>query len=224
MKILWASQTQNRKTGNMPTGLVGATPAETRRSCRGCALLDAGCYAWSGTVGWHMAATQEKARVDPHQVTLEQALGQRLVSARAARLGSIGDPGRLPYARAKAIQEQLDAAGLALLAYTHFWKKRGGYSAAPQRNKEIMMASCDSIAEADEAIDRGWKAAAIGRHHEPGPVVKTPRGRRLLLCPAQSTHNQTQCNECLLCDPRRLVRYDGIVFRAHGRDAGKIQV
>jgi hypothetical protein len=83
------------------------------------------------------------------------------------------------------------------------------------------MASCDTIAQADDAIAAGWKPAAIVPIFSNDPRGEvTPAGSRLLRCPAQRSKTVT-CNDCRLCDPQarfwsKQSTYQGIVFEDHG--------
>ena len=49
--VLYTSQSENRKTGNIPQQYIGTSREESRDSCRGCPLLERVCYAQNGTVG-----------------------------------------------------------------------------------------------------------------------------------------------------------------------------
>ncbi len=46
---MWTGTTTNTKTGDIPTLWVGSTREESQASCKGCPLLENGCYAQGGT-------------------------------------------------------------------------------------------------------------------------------------------------------------------------------
>lgn len=60
-----------------------------------------------------------------------------------------------------------------------------------------LMASCETLDQADEAAARGWRAAALlPRDHE-GTTFRTPEGRAGVLCPWD--RDGTTCNTCRMC-------------------------
>jgi hypothetical protein len=109
-----------------------------------------------------------------------------------------------------------------MLIYNHFWSTKGSHLLG------LTMASVDSLAEADAAVDAGWRAAITIRSHKaPGsrkPQLKqtpewtgqnytTPKGREVVLCPAQV--GRRDCNTCGLCDPLSHNRVPIIGFLIH---------
>jgi hypothetical protein len=77
----------------------------------------------------------------------------------------------------------------------------------------VVNLSADSLAEADRLADLEVAPVAVVMRHDAGPHEKTPAGRHVVLCPAE-THGLT-CAECELCaQPKRKAI---IGFRAHGQ-------
>ena len=236
----WISRASNLKTGPIPTAYVGQTIQEAKDSCSGCALLEGiprengkghtKCYAWQGTskLGFgsmSLKATSGKSSKDMTgtpalepggRYSIEFAISNRHPRARAARLGALGDPSRVRRRIFKSGVKRLRAAGLAVLGYTHFWRGK-------RRNQGLrtdLMASCDNIGQADDALALGWKPAAIV-DYDPGPnvsIVVTPGGARLLVCPAMRKKRIT-CDDCRMCDPSAAVwqagKIHGIAFPDH---------
>jgi len=212
IKELWIDRVDNIKTDDIPTLYIGATPTETAESCRlaDCPLLpisaggtatkpDTRCYAWCGTPRMGLAAAQksEAAGTKPH--TLEYALENRSPNATAARLGALGDPIALGRVRMAEISKMIRATGLAMIAYTHGWKKARWL-------KRHAMASCDTPEQADRAVNAGWKAAVILPDGFAGKTARTPEGKPIVVCPAQQRPGIVTCNTCRkgkapLCDP-----------------------
>lgn len=222
MKLLWTPQAQNRKTGRIPTAYVGETREETRASCDGCALRDAGrCYAWSGPQSQLGLPKVQNglARRGAKFYTLAHALKNRLASARVVRVATIGDPARADRVELLVSLRTIRAAGLGVVGYTHFWREAGN-----EHLRRDLMASCDDVAQADEARAAGWRPAAIVDEvaADGGAVVETPGGARLVVCPAQR-RDDTTCNTCGMCDPRHRVwkagKVHGIAFIDHSRAA-----
>ena len=229
--MLWRPTSNNRKTGNIPQGYVGETKAETERSCDGCAWrrkdpitkTGGGCYYWQGqTQGAHQSM-RIRARLRPEQYTLDFALANARRAARYVRAAVGGDPNVFKRATVQSWHTKTQAAGLkGMLIYTHFFDTKSSHL------KGLAMASVDTLARADEAVDAGWRAAVtITSHKAPGsnkPQLRntpewngqqytTPKGRQIVLCPAQV--GRRDCNTCGLCDPTTHNRVPIIGFLVH---------
>lgn len=202
-RLLWTPAAQNRKTGRVPTAYVGETRADTWSSCEGCALRGDTCYAWAGTQArFGLSKIHAGFTREPWRYTLAHALKHRQRDARIARVTAIGDPTRANRAELLASLHLIRRAGLRVVGYTHFWREEEG-----EALKRELMASCDSPAQADEAIALGWKATAVlpWDHVEThGKFFVTPAGRRGVVCPAQRLDRVT-CNSCGMCDPQHRV-------------------
>ncbi len=79
------------------------------------------------------------------------------------------------------------------------------------------MASCDSVMQADEAVDAGWRATAILPWNTAPAGIVTPAGRDVVVSPAQKERG-VNCNTCGLCDASR-AGPDVIGFLDHGPKA-----
>jgi hypothetical protein len=208
---VWRALVRNVKTGPVVACDVGHTLAETWASCAGCPMRpdawprarggsrpEVLCYAWRGRAAVGLLASQKRLEAHPHEYTLERALTDRLLRTRAVRLGTIGDPSAADPFEALASIDACRAEGLSVLSYTHFWRDRGAWL------RGEALASCQSLSEADEAIDAGWRASVV---LPPGvrKTMRTPKGRLVLLCPhytAKDAGRLVQCNDCRLCDAR----------------------
>lgn len=219
--LTWVANTPNRKTGRIPTAYVGRTVEECDDSCRGCALRDQACYAWSGFAPVSLKRIAARREADPHRYTLESALQRRPKTARAVRIGAMGDP-------AHARRDELDRAvrrcreeGLAVIQYTHFWREP--YA---QDLKDVCLASTDCPDEAREAVAAGWIATTIlpWDHYDAcGPRFYMPgTAHQGFVCPAQTKPGVT-CNDCRMCSPSHPVWNSGKVqavgFLDHSRAA-----
>jgi len=218
--LIWTPAAQNRKTGRVPTAYVGVTRDETRESCEGCALRDSRrCYAWSGPQGQlGLSKIHKGYRVRGERFyTLAHALKHRQPDARVVRVASIGDPARADRVELLASLLVVRRAGLGVVGYSHFW----GDPWNSHLRRELM-ASCDDLEQADEAIAAGWRAAAVLPWDHEGLTFSTPAGARGVVCPAQ-TKPAVTCNTCGMCDPRHRVwaagKVKAIGFLDHSRAA-----
>lgn len=210
--ILWLAQTSNKKTGNVPTAFIGKSKKEALASCKGCAQLkNRNCYAWFGTVSWALRAVLKVFKRDPQRYSFMNAVAKRAPTARMVRVAAIGDPARAKYRDLESSFELSKQLGLAFVGYTHFHKEPSS-----DRLKTMLMASCDSVAEADEAVKRGWRATAIVSHNFEGKRFTTPEGHTAVICPAQTKPKEITCNDCMLCDASRATRFQIIAFKDHG--------
>jgi hypothetical protein len=214
MNLLFTARSTNIKTGDVPTGWVGATREETRASCAGCPLLDKGCYAHSGAVALAAHAARKAAAAGKDR-SLGAAIAGAARSARMLRLTGIGDVGRSGVDVAIEVASEVAAAGLALVGYTHHWRE----SAVSAAWRGRLMASTEKLQDADRAVAEGWRATVVVPEDYPQRST-TPAGRPVVVCPAQVPSSRVTCNDCRLCDASRPGPV--IAFRAHGNQATAI--
>lgn len=212
--VLWTARSRNRKTGDVPTAWVGATQAEARASCAGCPLLDDGrCYSWSGATQLAAASARKNAARQPERYTMGAALANRVASARMVRVTGLGDIGRSGRALADSIVETAARAGLAVVGYSHHWRE----PAVAESWRGRLMASTETLADADRAVREGWRASVVVPADHPR-LSRTPEGRAVVVCPEQATGRVT-CNDCRLCDASRPGPV--IAFREHGNGSAR---
>lgn len=130
-----------------------------------------------------------------------------LFAGRVTRLGSYGDPAFVP----DAVWEPAFDHGKGWVGYTHQWRVRPDL-------RRFVMASVDSLEEADEARDLGMRYFRVSREGEPYVIRKNE-----IPCPAApEAGKRTTCEKCRLCDGSRRWgdnRKD-IVVREHGPHVG----
>jgi hypothetical protein len=195
-RVYWTPGTTNHKTGDVPTAHVGATREESIASCQGCPrLAHRNCYAQFGAPGLGHVNIIKRAARTGERYDLASALLNRHPDARMVRVSSVGEPGRLPLSWWQTTAREVRRIGLALVAYTHVWRERPDL--AP-----YAMASCETPAEADEAIAAGFRATVVLPHDFEGRAFTTPAGRRGVVCPAMVAKG-VSCNTCRLCDASR---------------------
>ena len=216
---LWVGRSANSKTGDVPQMFVGATAEATAASCEGCQLLGTGpwscprcyadneggkhcegcgyrrprCYA-KKTPAWGHASIR-KAVAGGANRSLKRALAMAARAARMVRLGANGDPGALPVNQLTADIATIRSEGMDAVGFTHLWRDK------PEL-RGLLMASCDTAAQADEALDAGWRVAVVLPKDHQGGSFTTPKGRRGRVCPAQLS-KRVDCNSCRLCAAHR---------------------
>lgn len=103
------------------------------------------------------------------------------------RAGSYGDPAAVPLEIWETLQPKT--------GYTHQWRWLSGHRSATKW-QNFMMASCDSLAEREEAAAKGWRCFVT----QPEGGSLNPFG--LVTCPA--TTKGVQCSTCKLCQGNRI--------------------
>jgi len=211
LEIFWSSRSRNSKTGDVPTAWIGSSFGAAKKSCSGCSLLEKGCYAYGGSpLLGHLSVTRTQMQ-KPDNYKLEYALNHRNKKARMVRVTALGDIGRSGRAVADAVVAEIKASGLALVGYTHHWREPAVIAAWHGR----LMASCDDMEAADQAVSNGWRACVTVPSNHPR-ISETPEGRKVVVCPAQVKEDHSiTCNTCRLCDGSKAGPI--ISFRAHGR-------
>ena len=112
------------------------------------------------------------------------------------RIAIGGDPSGMG-AQLKRDVATIRKAGLKVLAYSSQWKHH------PEL-KRTVMASCHTWADAEQAVDQGWRAAV----HVDALAQTTgvsAQGSRYVLCPHDRMKQEGKeqiitCNDCRMCD------------------------
>ena len=212
---LCQARSSNIKTGDVPQIAIGTTRAESITSCQAaeCAFLATKhggkggtfrkdgaqiplCYAQYGTPALAHSAMIRSA-ANGKDKTLRAAFMGSVRSARMLRLGSIGDPGSLSVADGKYIRDMADTMRVKLIGYIHGWTRTTDET---QQWRGQIMASCDTLTEADEAIKAGWRPAVVLPRGYDKPTFTTPGGTTGRVCKAQLPKSRATCNTCLMCD------------------------
>ena len=229
--MLWRPESRNVKTGSIPQGYVGETKAETEASCSGCkwrrkdpvTKTGGGCYYWQGQTQGAHESMRRRHQQHPDEYTLDYALRNARRTAHYVRAAVGGDPNIFKRATVQSWHNKTKAAGLkGMLIYNHFFETKGSHL------RGLTMASCDTLEQADKAVEAGWRAAVtITTQKAPGankPQLRkttewdgqqytTPAGTPVTLCPAQVGNRD--CNTCGLCDPTKHDRVPVIGFLVH---------
>ena len=221
--ILVQSTTRNKKTGNVPTIIVGQTAEETLQSCidSGCAVLPeklggsgeykklgikSPCYAHNGPVAWATKSIRraiDKGTRTIEDYSLENGFRMSARTARVFRLSSIGDCSALSHEQMKEIVSTGERYNLKPMGYTAGWKRKG-----KEYLKKWVLASNFTMEQADKAIDSGWRSTVILPKDTDYKTFVTPAGNKGIVCPEQTQQrinpdvtprNKITCNTCGLC-------------------------
>jgi hypothetical protein len=222
-RVLWVPRSNNEKLGGIP-----ASWSERGTCPPSCGLYEAGCYASYGKLGFHWKNVPRDGL--PWAGFLEKVRG--LPEGQLWRHNVAGDlAGAGEHLSAAALSELVDAnRGRRGFSFTHKYPPAGavlwvGLMEAPTRwtcaseairyantNGFTVNLSADSPTEADRLADLAIGPVVTLLPHDAPVRLKTPAGRRVTVCPAE-TEGLT-CRECELCAiPDRKVI---IGFRAHG--------
>lgn len=210
MRFTFVSKSHNVKTGAIP---VTYSSAETCPDA--CALKRNGCYAETGNVGlhWRKLSAGEVKALDFSQLLSNVAA---LPMGQLWRHNVAGDlPGE---------NNAIDPLALDMLAIANRGKRGFTYTHKPLTKTNALAVkravamgftinlSADSMAEADAKSGLGAPVVVVVPSDHPAHS-KTPQGRHVIVCPAQ-TNEDVSCESCQLC--QRPNRKAIVAFRAHG--------
>jgi hypothetical protein len=207
----------NAKTGPIPVSTTSAA------SCSDiCPFKDNGCYAESGPLALHWRAVTAGDRGLDWQSFCDAIAA--LPAGQLWRHNQAGDlPGLGDYINPLAMQLLVDAnKGKRGFTYTH--------KPPTPENLEIIRAanaagftvnlSANNLTHADALADTGAGPVATVLPANAPAKTKTPAGRPVITCPAQ-TRDDVSCADCQLC--ARADRPTIIGFLAHGTGAKKAE-
>jgi len=235
--ILVQSTTKNRKTGNIPTIIVGQNQNQVVSSCiqSGCKLLhkklggsgeyeDLGlkpCYAHNSSVSWGTKSifrAIEKGTRTIEDYSLSEGFRMSARTAKFFRASSIGDMSSLSPQRVKEVIKEGIKYGLKPLGYTA--------DKTATHLKEHLLLSCPTMEETDAAVNNGWRATTIFQTWDGKKTFTTPSGHKGIVCPEQTQarsrkeitpRNKITCNDCGLCSQgnQHTTKYKVIGFITH---------
>jgi hypothetical protein len=194
--VLGVTTSRNAKTGPMAQTYIvrpDLHPVEAKQQgldvsiCGDCKLREGMCY-----VSLHrgVGAVWKGSR----KVMRPAKFGWGL----RIRIGAYGDGAAAPY----ELWEEMLQGATGHTGYTHAWRY------CDQRYKNILMASCDTPQEAQEAQALGWKTYRVRLPEETRMPGERP-------CPYNGGQNGVMCYTCLGCNGQRR----SFVVEAHGNPA-----
>lgn len=204
-RVTWVPKSGNKKLGGIPASIV--SPEACPPSC---GFYGKGCYAEFGASGHHWRNVEHRGLLWGDFIDRVRALP----AGQLWRYAVAGDlPGEGEAIDESRLGELVEAnRGKRGFSFTH---KRAAYSAIRQANASgfTINLSADTLEEADAKWWSGLPVATVLPADASGDI-RTPAGRRVVICPAQLRDDVT-CASCQLCS---VSSRKGIVgFRAHGQ-------
>lgn len=209
------------KSGNAKIGEMSATYLPIKQTCpAACPLKGAGCYAQGGNVG--MIQRKKERHADEHGLRALALVKAEAAEIRAAGPSAGGRALRLHVsgdartdASARALRNAREHWNGPVYTYTHAWRTVARMS----WGRVSVLASCESLAEAANALERGYAPAmAVPEHKSDRATVDPSTGIRVIPCPSQT--RGVTCAQCKLCmrDEALHAGRAVIAFAAHGQD------
>lgn len=218
-RVHFVLRSHNKKTGPIPVSM-----SERGTCAPSCAFYNTGCYAQYGKNGAHWKRVRQRG------LTWERFLARirDLPEGQLWRHNEAGDLAGEGGSIDPAKLSQLVAANTGRRGFTYTHKTSAdNYPLLQWANLHgfAVNLSADTLEEADALFQSGHGDDVTNA----GPVVvvldagapdrgnRTPAGRHVVMCPAQTEERMT-CSECQLCAQpfRRAI----IGFRAHGQAKG----
>jgi len=181
----------NRKTGAMPVSY------STKEWCPDtCPLKDAGCYAKHGHTGIHWRKVTAGERGTDWDTFVSKV--RHLPKGGIWRHNVAGD---LPIFDHGMIRQLIKAnTGKGGFTYTHHLPtaENAGIIAESNDNGFTVNLSADTTAKADTYVELGIAPVVTLLPTDSAKVTFTPKGRKVVRCPAETSEKVT-CQTCRLC-------------------------
>jgi hypothetical protein len=229
--ILWTPVSSNVKTGPIPVSTT------SKPSCPlTCPFMKNGCYAEQGGIGFMWSALTKagpnatfKSGFSRLQSIDWQGLCDRVASLPESTLWRHNQAGDLPHANGridrKALKQLAKANnGKRGFTYTHHTMTKPNQAAIAEANANgfTVNLSGNSLSHADELSKLAIAPVVVVLPAETNgavtPVLTTPEGRTVSVCPATYRDDVT-CQSCQLCQRRD--RKCIVGFPAHGAAKAK---
>jgi hypothetical protein len=208
-RVLWVERSGNKKTGPIPVSI------SERGTCPpSCGFYDAGCYAAYGKLGSHWKGVADRGL--PWDEFLARV--RELPEGQLWRHNEAGD--------LAGDGETLDASLLRDLVGANAGRRGFSFSHKHRtHNDRLLIAwavswgfvinlSADTLEQADELASLGLAPVSVLLPHDAPRATKTPAGRPVVTCVAQTTPGVT-CADCELC--ANAGRHSIVGFRGHGQ-------
>lgn len=194
-------ESRNKKVGAIPVSVT------ERKSCpTTCSFYDKGCYAKYGPLAMHWKKVSEGTQRNVlNWISFCKAIA-KLPIGQLWRHNAAGDlPGN---------QNKIDSKALAILVKANKGKKGFTYSHYPMTNKHNRNAiaqanreaftinlSADNLEQADAYVDLGIAPVVVvlPKEAESQGKIFTPKGARVVICPASRNDVDISCQKCQLC-------------------------
>lgn len=205
------------KSQNSKTGPVSCTYAPIHSCPSTCPFLNNGCYAQHGHSGIHLArmnkVAEQTGKTRPIDIAREEAKAIRQMKGLGPlRLHIVGDcrTSRAAKIVSSAAEEYMKEHNQKAWTYTHAWKE------VPRESwgNVSVLASCETIEEAKQAMDRGYAASMVR-----AVSFRMPYSfNGLEMTPCLELTKGIKCNKCQVClhDDVLLAQKKVVCFFPHG--------
>lgn len=200
----------NKKLGGIPTSIT------SRSSCPpSCSFYNSGCYAEHHVLAYHWKNVGSDG--DDWDTFCRDV--SQLAHGQLWRHNTAGDlPGDGTTVDVPRLVQLMRAAGHTRpFTFSHYYRSEQGLLAIRTANATgfVVNLSADSLAEADRLAELGaGPVAVVIPSGTLDRSLRTPAGRKVVVCPAQTDAHLT-CAQCALCAVPG--RKSIIAFRAHGQ-------
>ncbi len=215
LRVIFTPRSGNKKTGPIPVSMTG------RGSCPdACAFKGSGCYAEYHHLRKHWDSV-------PKTGLSWEAFCERVAALAEGQLWRHNEAGDLP-----GKGDRIDPAAMRALVRANRGRRGFTYTHKPvgdalnrkaireaNRDGFVVNLSADTLEEADLLVDLGIAPVTVVVGEDALVRMKTPGGRRVVICPAQTTRGMT-CEACELC--AYAGRKSIVAFRAHGQSSALV--
>lgn len=238
MKVLFIKKSSNKKVGSLPVTITEAA------SCpKTCPHINGNCYGKTGPQSWIWAKVN-KGTAGKNLSGWDEFCKKisALPAGQPWRHNTTGDLFHVDgLIRLDLLKKLIDAnRGKRGWTYSHHLLNTHNTEALKYatNNEFTINASCETLEQSDKALNKGLNAACIVSSNRPELIpfsslkdkrtyyrqtapIKTPQGRRLVICPAQKSDSQA-CKTCLLCSKQSKGKW-AVGFVAHGNNKKKLE-
>ena len=228
-------KSSNRKIGNIPCSITEESSCSPT-----CPFINSGCYAKTGPVSWHWKKISNGTQSN---LTDWSGLCSFLKDQKPGQLMRINVAGDLIHKNGVINQDALKQLvksnrNKRAWTYTHHKLNRDNYKAVKHANKNgfTINISTESLPAVDKIIDlklpavtvisdknnylKPYKGSDNRTYYKVTKQLRTPKGRKVVVCLAQLQENVT-CETCQLCTKQRDFP---VAFVAHGNQVKKVNV
>ena len=226
-------KSSNRKIGNIPCSITEESSCSPT-----CPFINSGCYAKTGPVSWHWKKISNGTQSNLTNWGGLCSFVENLKDGQLMRINVAGDLIHKDGVINQDALKQLVKANKNKRAwtYTHHKMNRQNFEAIEQANKNgfTINLSTESLPVADRVIDlnlpavtvisdknnylKPYKGSDNRTYYKVTKQLKTPKGRKIVVCPAQTKESVT-CEKCQLCTKQRDFP---VAFVAHGNQVKKV--
>lgn len=186
------------KSGNSKLGIMSATYASQRTCPASCKFLNSGCYAERNLTGIHTRRiNREASHLDPITLAINEANAiDTLTGKYQLRIHVVGDATTDKCAQivSSAAKRYSAKHGRGAHSYTHAWRN----VARSSWQDVSVLASCETFAEAKQALERGYAPAIVLPEKHKSKKCYKVDDLTIIPCP-QQTKASANCLTCKLC-------------------------